>query len=1351
MLIEKDGVALADALASEPTSTVNRQEASMMRVRSLLVAAACLAAVLSAASSAHAEFPYPACGGCADPSDYQDYLFNPVNNPPIIPSEVGSLDFRVSSLVDPSLPNTPEELNGVAGMSIDLAWQTTTGRPDVVVAILDSGVIYNSDLANKAKLNAGELPLPEGSLVYDVNGDGVFNVQDYASDSRVSDVDGNGVLDPRDLIQIFSDSVDDDANGYTDDICGWDMHEHDNDPFDDVDYGHGTGEAKGSVGEVNNGGDWGVAPSAMFIPVKVSDSFVADVNDFAAGVTFAVDSGVDIVSEALGALDNTPFAREAVEYAWDNGVPIVASAADEQSYHHNYPSAYDHMLWVNSIRPEDGFLVKDPTNLLFNGCTNYSGQATVAIASTSCSSEATEKAAGIMALLFSAAKNEIDRGNLSPHPITGRALSPSEAYQLMMQSADDIDFSGDLSLTIDPLLPLVTGIPLYSARVPSHAGYDKYTGYGRANAATAVAKVGPGTIPPEADISSPGWFETIDPTVTPLLDILGTVAAQRDSNDFTYTVDWACGVDPLAADYALPGHTLYSTSLSGTWIDDGLLAMLDTTTVETECGFDTLSLPRANEDDFDESFAITLRVRVQDTLGNTAEHRKNVFVYSDPTARSGFPKALGVSGESAPVLADVDGNGDQEIVMATADGNVHAFQDDGSELTGFPAQTELMPLETGAPAYQPAALGSDFHNAVLGSVAVGDLEPDGSPEIVAVDMEGYVYVFESDGSVRPGFPVTLDPTYSAPAIRDKANRVDMAAAAAPTLADIDLDGDLEILVAGADRHLYVWDDDGSQHPGFPVLVVDQERMQSVDPVTHKVVWKDASGGGKVGSIGTKLVGSPSVGDLDGDGQLEIVLGSNEEYVRDETANFHIPGSLFAALSSQLDLPNGRLYAISHLGNDDPAVQDNPSGPFLPGWPVRVGLALADVLPTVGHGINANPVLADIDDDGDDEIFINPSNGPAIVLQGDGTSVFGTVQDKFVPFDTSVLPELHPGSDSVDFPLSIPVVGSGVVGDLDNDAVFDFVVPGAGAGQLLDNLGPALQGPSDQQLLAYSSATRKVLPDFPRRMEDLQFLTNPTIADIDGDGVANVLQGSGGYYLQGFGGTGGSAPGWPKFTGGWTIGAIAVGDLDDDGLIDVVAATREGNLYAWEETGSFGTNGRDPVQWATVARDAHHSGNVNSGVMISGEPSGCETMYREIVTKVNATYKPAAGDDKIKVKGFVNMPGRALDPPNEIVRVAFGDPAAPTYTAEVPIGQFVGNTKGTRYKFKDKTLAVANGLKKAKLKLKKGFWNFDFQAKDVDAEWLSDVLFVSVQVGDDCMQRVRRGCEIKSNGKKLKCK
>ena len=63
----------------------------------------------------------------------------------------------------------------------------------------------------------------------------------------LGDRNGNGMLDAGDLILNFSDGVDDDGNGYVDDIAGWDFMKDDNDPYDDTRYGHGTGEARDST------------------------------------------------------------------------------------------------------------------------------------------------------------------------------------------------------------------------------------------------------------------------------------------------------------------------------------------------------------------------------------------------------------------------------------------------------------------------------------------------------------------------------------------------------------------------------------------------------------------------------------------------------------------------------------------------------------------------------------------------------------------------------------------------------------------------------------------------------------------------------------------------------------------------------------------------------------------------------------------------------------------------------------------------------------------------------------------------------------------------------------------------
>ncbi|HEY2772660.1 MAG TPA: FG-GAP-like repeat-containing protein [Candidatus Binatia bacterium] len=1294
-----------------------------------------------------AEFPWPPCNGCPDTSDYKAYMHTVVTNPPALPNEVGQYDFRASSLVDPSLPNSAEELSGVAGMSIDTAWQLTTGRPDVLVAHLDSGIRYDSDNVRKAALNAGELPLPEGSAVYDRNGDGVFNIEDYFStdpshpyqDSRVHDADGNGIIDPRDLILIFSDGVDTDHNGYVDDICGWDVHENDNDPFDDAGYGHGTGESKDSSGEANNGGSWGVSPNGMFVPIKVADSFVADGNDFGKGVAYALDRGVSVISEALGALNNTKLAQDAVEYAFQRGVPMVLSAADEQSYHHNFPAVYAHGFWANSVRPDDNFLVTNKSNLLLNGCTNFSGRADVAIASNSCSSEATGRSAGIFSLMLSQAKNQIERGAITADPHTGKPLSPLEIYQLMKMTADDIDFSSTAPNTLTPNSALLSIFPnLTDERFPSHAGFDKFFGYGRANVRHALDRIAAGTIPPEADITSPGWFTNFDPSVTASLPIHGTVAAYRDSNNASYVVDWACGVAPLESEFAT--HTIGSGNLGGTAIEDGPLASLDTASTAAACGFAGITLPRTNEDDFDESYAITIRVTVQDSLGNVGQARRNVTLHQDAGLLPGFPISVSVSGDSPPLLHDLDKDGAQDIVFGASDGKIHALHSDGTELSGWPVQTHALALPS---TVSFGDLGTDYHSAVLAGIAIGDIDQDGNDEVIAADMDGSVYAFHRDGTTVSGFPATLNPAFSAPSLRNQANRLDYGVIASPTLADLDGDGKLEILVAAMDRHLYVFNNDGTQHTGFPVLVVDQSEMSSVNADNGQVVWKTISGQ-SVGSIGTKLLSSPSVGDIDGDGKPDIVIGSNEEYVRGETANFFINNSVFNGLMTGLDLPNGRVYAISHLGNLDPAVASNPSGPFLPGWPVKIGLLISDLLPTVGHGVTAAPVLADIDDDGDDEVFINGNNGPAYLLQGDGTSVFGASGGKYKVMSPVLTAGNNPDASSNDFPLTFGLLGGGAAGDFFSSGVMDFALPSVGGHQLLDAQGPALQGPGDHQMMAWS-ADGKSLPAFPARNEDLQFLSSPAIADVDGDGVAEILQGSGGYYLHAFGANGGEPTGWPKFTGGWMVGSATAGDINGDGKIDVVAITREGNLYAWGTGADYERTGAKSVQWATASHDVQRSGNINSGVATSPSPGGCSSEYRSVIQKVSLKHPDGAANDKFLVSGFVNMTGRTLDPVANDVEVTVGGPDAAQLDVVIPHGSFKANATGTTFSYS----AKAPGVTKVKLQLKNGFWRWQLKGSDVDATPSDERVFARVRVGGVCFER-SRSCVPNTKGDALKC-
>ena len=436
--------------------------------------------LLLLAGRSDAEVPYPACAtphcdpacargddACTGPDDYAEYLFlEPGDLPddyvfdPDSPASGSGFVFEGTPTSGPA--------DGVRiGHDVVGAWQTSTGRPDVVAAVLDSGIRWSArDLAHKVAPNTGELPLPPGcDPSYDCDGNGVVNVVDFAGAAcgaglanSVDDVNQNGFLDGQDLIIACSDGVDDDGNGYVDDIAGWDFQQDDNDPDDDVDNGHGTGQGRDQVAEANDGsGQPGVAPASMFVPIKVADSFVGVGTDFAQAVVYAVDLGVSLVSEALGTISADPSGQAAIDYAYRRGIPVIASAADEQSRHHNMPAFFEHTIWVNSVRPADGDLIAEkspPEFTLQNGCTNHGGQAWVAIASKACSSEATGRAAGLVSLLIAHGRNLMDRGELSPYPGLATPFSAEEIRQILRQSALDIDHSADPVLPLTPLAEL---------------------------------------------------------------------------------------------------------------------------------------------------------------------------------------------------------------------------------------------------------------------------------------------------------------------------------------------------------------------------------------------------------------------------------------------------------------------------------------------------------------------------------------------------------------------------------------------------------------------------------------------------------------------------------------------------------------------------------------------------------------------------------------------------------------------------------------------------------------------------------------------------------------------------------
>ena len=94
-------------------------------------------------------------------------------------------------------------------------------------------------------------------------------------------------------------------------------------------------------------------------------------------------------------------------------------------------------------------------------------------------------------------------------------------------------------------------------------------------------------------------------------------------------------------------------------------------------------------------------------------------------------------------LVDLDQNGDFEIVFTTQEGNsgkVYAITEDGEDVSGFPVN-----------------LGKKCSQVQQ----QGDLEGDGSPDIVVCTWGDNIYAIENDGTIKPGFPVTSTNRFNA--------------------------------------------------------------------------------------------------------------------------------------------------------------------------------------------------------------------------------------------------------------------------------------------------------------------------------------------------------------------------------------------------------------------------------------------------------------------------------------------------------------------------------------------------------------------------------------------------------------
>ncbi len=201
--------------------------------------------------------------------------------------------------------------NSTAGADIDmeLAWDIQHGSSDIIIAVLDNGC--NTDH-------------PE------------FDGRIWTNEDEIP---GN--------------SIDDDENGYIDDVYGWDFAYSDNVP-DDA-YGHGT-NVSGIIGANgnNNSGYAGVDWNCRLMICKVLDDDDSGLYSWwAEAIYYAIDKGARVINMSMGGSSSSNLLKAAVDYAFYNGVLIVACMMNTNSSTTYYPAGFDNTIAVGSTDPDD--------------------------------------------------------------------------------------------------------------------------------------------------------------------------------------------------------------------------------------------------------------------------------------------------------------------------------------------------------------------------------------------------------------------------------------------------------------------------------------------------------------------------------------------------------------------------------------------------------------------------------------------------------------------------------------------------------------------------------------------------------------------------------------------------------------------------------------------------------------------------------------------------------------------------------------------------------------------------------------------------------------------------------------
>ncbi|MEM9443780.1 MAG: S8 family serine peptidase [Verrucomicrobiota bacterium] len=223
---------------------------------------------------------------------------------------IAEADYLVHSTATPDDLNYAElwglnntgQTGGMVDADIDApeAWEMATGSKNVVVGVIDSGIDYNHpDLSDNMWRNPGEIP---------------------------------------------KNGIDDDGNGFIDDVYGWDFYNDDADPFDDESHGTHCAGTIGAVGD-NNRGVTGVCWDVSLMALKFLNSQnVGPLSDATDCISYSNLMNVDLTSNSWLTVFGSGFIKSAIQEAQALGILFVAAAGNDNNDNDTfpiYPASFD--------------------------------------------------------------------------------------------------------------------------------------------------------------------------------------------------------------------------------------------------------------------------------------------------------------------------------------------------------------------------------------------------------------------------------------------------------------------------------------------------------------------------------------------------------------------------------------------------------------------------------------------------------------------------------------------------------------------------------------------------------------------------------------------------------------------------------------------------------------------------------------------------------------------------------------------------------------------------------------------------------------------------------------------------